>query len=71
MEKPLCLRLEEATTEIAAVINKHKKEHGLPCFLLEPILRDFYLQVAEGKKAEVELTRREYEKALEGSEDGD
>lgn len=62
MKKPLCLRLEDAELELAAVINRHKTENELPCFLLEPILRKLYMQVANGKDAEVEYVRQNYEK---------
>ncbi len=60
-EKPLCLRMEDAKNEIAAVINRHRTESGLPCFILEPILRDFYTQIANGKAAEIELVKQSYE----------
>ena len=65
MEKPLCLRLEEAENEIAAVINRHKKEGALPCFLLEPILWKMYMQVAEGKRTEQMLVRKNYKEESE------
>lgn len=70
MKKPLCLRLEDAEAEIAEVINRHKTENELPCFLLEPILRKLYLQVANGKDAEVEFVRKTYEKNNAESEVG-
>lgn len=60
-EKPLCLRMEDAKNEIAAVINRHRTEGGLPCFILEPIIRDFYTQIANGKAAEIELVKQNYE----------
>ena len=60
-EKPLCLRMEDAKNEIAAVINRHRVECGLPCFILEPIIKDLYSQIANGKAAELELVRRDYE----------
>lgn len=68
-EKPLCLRIEDAKSEIAAVINRHRSEGGLPCFILEPILKDFYTQIANGKAAEIELVKRDYE-ATQKDEEG-
>lgn len=68
-EKPLCLRIEDAKSEIAAVINRHRTEGGLPCFILEPILKDFYTQIANGKAAEIELVKRDYE-ATQKDEEG-
>jgi hypothetical protein len=70
MQKPLCLRLEDAKAEIAAVINRHKTENELPYYLLEPILKDIYIQVANGKEAEVEFVRSNYEKNNAESEVG-
>ena len=61
MKKPLCLRLEDAENELAAVIERHKKENEIPCFLLEPILRKLYIQIANGKEAEIEFVRKNYE----------
>lgn len=68
MKKPLCLRLEDAEREIAEVINRHKTENELPCFLLEPILQKFYMQVSNGKAAEIEFVRCNYEKNSAESE---
>lgn len=70
MQKPLCLRLEDAKADISAVINRHKTENELPYYLLEPILKDIYIQVANGKEAEVEFVRSNYEKNKEESEVG-
>jgi hypothetical protein len=71
MTKPLCLRLEDAEAEIAEVINRHLTENDLPCFLLEPILQKHYMQVADGKNAEIELVRRNYENNVESEVGGD
>ena len=61
-EKPLCLRMEDAKKDIEAVINHHIGECGLPCYILEPIMREYYTLVANRKAAEVELMRKEYKK---------
>lgn len=61
-EKPLCLRMEDAERDIEAVINRHMTEGGLPCYILEPIMRKYYALVADRKAAEVEIMRKEYEK---------
>lgn len=70
-DKPLCLRIEDAKSEIAAVINRHRTEGGLPCFILEPILKDFYTQVANGKAAEIEAVKRDYEATEKDDKKGD
>jgi hypothetical protein len=62
MQKPLCLRLEDVEVELEAVIERHKTENEIPYFLLEPILHKLYMRVANGKEAEVEFVRQNYEK---------
>lgn len=64
MNKPICLTLEDCKTELITVINRYRKA-GLPCFLLEPIMKDLYTQVADLKKDEVAAYKREYAAALE------
>lgn len=64
MKKPICLTLEECKTELATVINRYRRE-GVPCFLIEPIMKDLYTQVAGVKADEVAAYKREYAEALE------
>lgn len=59
--KPLCLRIEDAKIELAAVVNRLRAECGLPCFILEPIVKDLYSQILRGKASEIEAVKREYE----------
>ena len=59
-EKPLCLRMEDAEIEIASVINKHITQGGIPCYILEPIVRKCYEAVVEGKATEVKIMREAY-----------
>lgn len=60
-EKPLCLRMEEIKQGLKAII----EGSGLPCYIIEPILKDIYNQVKEGKKAEVEAIKQAYEAPAE------
>ena len=59
-DKPIFLRMEEAKTELASVINRQRKENGLPFYFLEMILKDLYQQVANGKNAELEAVKKDY-----------
>lgn len=63
--KPIILHLEDAKAEIAEAINK-QVEKGIPFFLLEPILKEYYTQVLNRKNAEVENARKNYEATKEG-----
>lgn len=64
MKKPICLQLEDAKTELINVIDKYRKE-GVPCFLLEPIMKDLYGQVAKVKGDEMKAVKLDYYKKLE------
>ena len=64
MKKPICLQLEDAKTELINVIDKYRSE-GVPCFLLEPIIKDLYGQVAKVKGDEVRAVKLDYFKRLE------
>lgn len=63
VEKPLCLRIEDAKLEMIAVANRVMAEYGLPYFIIEPIFKDIYFQIVEGKKAELEAARRDMKKS--------
>ena len=66
-EKPLCLRMEEAKREISEVVNKQRSENGIPFYILEPIVKDIYSQVVNGKNTEIAVIKRDYEKGNEGA----
>lgn len=61
MEKPICLRLEDARGDIAAAINR-ALDDGIPYYLIEPIMKDFYTQTMQGKAREVLAIRQDYER---------
>ena len=64
MKKPICLQIEDFKTELIAVINRYRAE-GVPCFLLEPIMKEIYGQVANVKADEIAAVKRDYLNALE------
>ena len=61
MNKPLCLILEDAEKEVTAAIESVAKKHGLPCYLLEPIVADVLHRLQNGKRTEIEEARRKLE----------
>lgn len=64
MDKPLNLLIEEGKTKIIQSINDTK----LPAFLLEPILKDIYMEISNNKKIEYENSKKQYEEKLKESE---
>lgn len=67
--KPLFLRIEEAKVELASAINRQRSENSIPFYILEMILKDLYGQVVNGKNAELEAVRKEYEAMKERAND--
>lgn len=60
MATPLNLLIEESRVEIIKTINKTK----LPAYLLEPIIKDIYLNISSIKKNEYDKAKKEYEQSL-------
>jgi hypothetical protein len=62
--RPLCLELDEAKRDILAAVNQATTLRGIPCFLLEDILRDILAQVSAHANAEREKAREIFNKQL-------
>lgn len=62
--KPLCLELDEAQKELTTAVEKIANNHGLPCYLLEPLLSNVLARLENGKRIEIENARRSYEQKL-------
>lgn len=60
MEKPISLILRDTKIEIARICN----DSQLPVYLLEPILKDLYLEVKELNRKQIELDETEYKKSV-------
>ncbi len=63
--KPLILEIEEATQEITSAVELASSKHGLPCYLLEPIVADILTRLQNGKRTELENAKRSYEQQEE------
>lgn len=67
MDKPLNLIIEDSKQAILKVIN----DTGLPVYLLEPILKDIYVQTLEIKKRELVKSKEEYDKKMQSKMEND
>ncbi len=65
MDKPISIILTEAKQEIAKTINNI----GLHPMLLEPILKEFYLEVQQAALQQYRNEKTEYEKSLTNKTD--
>ena len=60
-QKPIILELDEAKQELIQCVNSIIQNHGLSCYLLEPIFAELYSEIkvtarnelAEARKAQV------------------
>ena len=57
MNKPLCLRLDEAEKELNRFVEQLSNTHGLPCYLLEPIVAGVHARLENGKRLEIEQAK--------------
>lgn len=60
MDKPVTLIREELVENIVELINESK----LPMFVLEPILKDIYLEVKNAARQQLENDREQYQSSL-------
>ena len=57
----LALVLDEAEREVTAALNTIMQKHGLPCYLMEPIIDKLHRQINDGKAAEIAAAKKELE----------
>jgi len=60
MEKPLNLKIQEFKTQMINIINEAK----LPAYILEPIMKDFHLQLQKIEQEELMKSQKEYQNSL-------
>ena len=61
IEKPITVVRQEFVDALVEIINNC----GLPLFVIEPILRDVYLEVKSLSNKQCELEKMEYEKKVQ------
>jgi hypothetical protein len=59
--RPLALEMDDASKEINEAIEQIAAKHGLPCYLLEPLVADTLNRLQNGKRIELEKARQAYE----------
>jgi hypothetical protein len=60
MNKPSTIVYEEFKQELANLINKS----GLPAFIIEPVLRDYLIEIKSLAQRQYQADKAEYEKSL-------
>jgi hypothetical protein len=58
MNKPMILIIEDFKSEMISIIN-NALQHGVPCYLLEPVMSDFCAQVKDGARNELQMAREQ------------
>ena len=61
IEKPITMIRQEFIDTISDVVNNC----GLPLFVVEPILRDIYLEVKSLSQRQYEIEKAEYERKIQ------
>lgn len=61
IEKPITVVRQEFVDALVGIVNNC----GLPLFVIEPILRDVYLEVKSLSNKQCELEKMEYEKKVQ------
>lgn len=56
-DRELVIAMAEAEKQTAAAVAGIMQEHGLPCFLMEPIVANVHRQLIDGKASELEAAR--------------
>ena len=57
----LALVLHEAEQEMTEAVTAIMQRHGLPCYLMEPMVDKLHRRISDGKTAEIAVAKRELE----------
>ena len=63
INKPAILVAEETKTKLVSTING-AIQNGLPCYMLEPIIRELFTDISNAKRQELEAVQKQYNDAL-------
>ena len=63
INKPVILVAEETKTKLVGTING-AIQNGLPCYMLEPIIRELFTDISNAKKQELEMVQKQYNDSL-------
>ena len=59
--KNLALVLCDAEQELLDAASAIMQKHGLPCYLMEPLVDKLHRRISDGKTAEIAAAKRELE----------
>lgn len=60
VNKPMSVVRDELIDNIVDAINNS----GLPLYIIEPILKDMFIEVSEGAKRQIAIEKTQYENAI-------
>lgn len=60
-DKNLVLVLCDAEQELMEAASSIMKNHGLPCYLMEPLVDKLHRRINDGKAAEIAAAKKELE----------
>lgn len=61
--KPLILEMDEAEIELTKDVNEVIRKHGLPCYLMVPMVSKILSQLQAGAKAELDAAKAQLDAA--------
>ena len=61
-QRPIILEIEEAKNKLMQRVNAIMQAHNLPCYFMEPIIKDIYTQVKIGAQDELESAKAQLSK---------
>lgn len=67
-EHPLILTIEEAKNELVQSVNSIMQKYKLPCYFIEPIFKDIYMQLQNEAKNELEMAKAQFKESIKGAE---
>lgn len=53
-QRPMVVVINEARQELIATINRYLRDEQVPCFILEPIVKDLYTELKLNAERELE-----------------
>ena len=56
-QKPIILEIDEAKRELADCVNDILQQHGLSCYLMEPVFAEMYSQIKTCAQNEIAQVR--------------
>lgn len=68
IERPLCLQMRDAKTDLVAAVNSAIRKRNLPCYIVRGILEEILNSVKEVERNEIAAAEEQYNAALQETE---